>query len=60
MTPLLVFFLAGSFLNIDAGSMVLDIVKTVLLPVIGGSRPASSSRSSCARCCRHFPGHPPS
>jgi BASS family bile acid:Na+ symporter len=36
VTPLLVFFLAGSFLNIDAGSMVLDIVKTVLLPVIGG------------------------
>ena len=36
VTPLLVFFLAGSFLNIDAGSMVLDIVKTVLLPVLGG------------------------
>lgn len=36
VTPLLVFFLAGSFLNIDAGSMVLDIVKTVFLPVIGG------------------------
>lgn len=36
VTPVLVFFLAGSFLNIDAGSMVLDIVKTVLLPVIGG------------------------
>ncbi|WP_426997638.1 bile acid:sodium symporter family protein [Pseudarthrobacter sp. N5] len=36
VTPLLVLFLAGSFLNIDAGAMVLDIVKTVLLPVIAG------------------------
>ncbi len=27
---------ADSFLNIDAGGMVLDIVKTVLLPVIAG------------------------
>jgi BASS family bile acid:Na+ symporter len=36
VTPLLVLFLAGSFLEIDAGSMVLDIVKTVLLPVIAG------------------------
>lgn len=36
VTPLLVLFLAGSFLDIDAGGMVLDIVKTVLLPVIAG------------------------
>ncbi|KRE81109.1 bile acid:sodium symporter family protein [Arthrobacter sp. Soil762] len=36
VTPLLVLFLAGSFLEINAGSMVLDIVKTVLLPVIAG------------------------
>jgi len=36
VTRLLVLFLAGSFLQIDAGSMVLDIVKTVLLPVIAG------------------------
>lgn len=36
VTPLLVLFLAGSFLQIDAGGMVLDIVKTVLLPVIAG------------------------
>jgi BASS family bile acid:Na+ symporter len=36
VTPVLVLFLAGSFLTIDAGAMVLDIVKTVLLPVIGG------------------------
>ena len=36
VTPLLVLFLAGSFLSIDAGAMVVDIVKTVLLPVIAG------------------------
>ena len=36
VTPVLVLFLAGSFLTIDAGGMVLDIVKTVLLPVIAG------------------------
>ncbi|MCU1573031.1 MAG: bile acid:sodium symporter family protein [Micrococcaceae bacterium] len=36
VTPLLVLFLAGSFLDIDAGSMFGDIVKTVLLPVIAG------------------------
>ena len=36
VTPVLVLFLAGSFLTIDAGAIVLDIVKTVLLPVIGG------------------------
>jgi BASS family bile acid:Na+ symporter len=36
VTPALTLFLAGSFLNVDAGAMVLDIVKTVLLPVIAG------------------------
>lgn len=36
VTPLLVLLLAGSYLPIDAGAMVLDIVKTVLLPVILG------------------------
>ncbi|NYE96017.1 BASS family bile acid:Na+ symporter [Psychromicrobium silvestre] len=36
VTPALMLLLAGSFLNVDAGSMVLDIVKTVLLPVIAG------------------------
>lgn len=36
VTPLLVLLLAGSYLPIDAGGMVLDIVKTVLLPVILG------------------------
>jgi len=36
VTPILVLFLAGSFLSIDAGAMVLDIVKTVLVPVIAG------------------------
>lgn len=34
--PLLTLFLAGSFLNVNAGSMMLDIVETVLLPVIFG------------------------
>ncbi|WP_142131450.1 bile acid:sodium symporter family protein [Arthrobacter sp. SLBN-83] len=36
VTPLLVLFLAGSYLQIDAAGMVGDIVKTVLLPVIAG------------------------
>lgn len=36
VTPLLVLFLAGSYLQIDAAGMVLDIVKTVLLPVVAG------------------------
>ena len=36
VTPLLVLFLAGSYLQIDAGGMVLDILKTVLLPVVAG------------------------
>ncbi|MDF0528463.1 bile acid:sodium symporter family protein [Tsukamurella sp. 8F] len=36
VTPLLVLLLAGSYLPIDAGSMVIDIVKTVLAPVILG------------------------
>ena len=36
VTPALTLFLAGSFLNVDAGGMVIDIVKTVLLPVVLG------------------------
>jgi len=36
VTPALTLLLADSFLNIDAGAMVLDIVKTVLVPVIAG------------------------
>ncbi|MGW9415319.1 bile acid:sodium symporter family protein [Arthrobacter cupressi] len=36
VTPALTLLLAGSFLHIDAGAMVLDIVKTVLLPVVAG------------------------
>jgi BASS family bile acid:Na+ symporter len=36
VTPLLVLFLAGSYLQIDAAGMVLDIAKTVLLPVVAG------------------------
>jgi BASS family bile acid:Na+ symporter len=36
VTPLLLLFLAGSYLQIDAGGMVLDILKTVLLPVVAG------------------------
>src|SRR4029453_3036751 len=34
VTPLLVLFSAGSYLQIDAAGMVLDIAKTVLLPVV--------------------------
>lgn len=36
VTPALTLLLAGSFLNVDAGSMILDILKTVLFPVILG------------------------
>ncbi|WP_284976897.1 bile acid:sodium symporter family protein [Arthrobacter sp. efr-133-TYG-104] len=36
VTPALTLFLAGSFLHIDAGGMFLDIVKTVLVPVVAG------------------------
>ncbi|MEA5455862.1 bile acid:sodium symporter family protein [Sinomonas sp. JGH33] len=36
VTPGLTLLLAGSFLNVDAGGMVLDIVKTVLFPVVLG------------------------
>lgn len=36
VTPPLTLLLAGEFLPVDAGSMVTDIVKTVLLPVMGG------------------------
>jgi len=34
--PALTLFLAGSFLHVDAGAMMLDILKTVLLPVVAG------------------------
>lgn len=36
VTPPLTLLLAGEYLPVDAGSMVMDIVKTVLLPVIAG------------------------
>ncbi|WP_415031757.1 bile acid:sodium symporter family protein [Gordonia sp. (in: high G+C Gram-positive bacteria)] len=36
LTPLLVWWLAGSYLKIDAGGMVVDILKTVLIPVVVG------------------------
>lgn len=36
LTPALTLLLAGAFLNVDAGGMVLDIVKTVLVPVVLG------------------------
>ncbi|MEU8486326.1 MULTISPECIES: bile acid:sodium symporter family protein [unclassified Streptomyces] len=36
VTPPLTLLLAGEFLPVDAGSMVTDILKTVLLPVIAG------------------------
>lgn len=34
--PALTLFLAGSLLNVDAGAMMVDILKTVLVPVIAG------------------------
>ncbi|MEU9118064.1 bile acid:sodium symporter family protein [Streptomyces sp. NPDC048483] len=36
ITPPLTLLLAGQFLDVDAGVMVTDILKTVLLPVVGG------------------------
>lgn len=36
MTPLLVQWLAGTYMEIDGGSMAWSIVKTVLIPVIAG------------------------
>ena len=36
VTPLLTAFLAGSYLHVDAGSMMVDIVKTVLVPIVLG------------------------
>ncbi|MBO1331705.1 bile acid:sodium symporter family protein [Streptomyces sp. VRA16 Mangrove soil] len=36
VTPPLTLLLAGEYLPVDAGSMMTDILKTVLLPVIGG------------------------
>ncbi|OON82179.1 bile acid:sodium symporter family protein [Streptomyces tsukubensis] len=36
ITPPLTLLLAGEYLPVDAGSMMSDILKTVLLPVLGG------------------------
>ncbi|WP_255952895.1 bile acid:sodium symporter family protein [Streptomyces odontomachi] len=36
LTPPLTLLLAGEFLPVDASAMVTDILKTVLLPVLGG------------------------
>ncbi|MEV0442809.1 bile acid:sodium symporter family protein [Streptomyces spectabilis] len=36
VTPPLTLLLAGEYLPVDAGSMVTDILKTVLLPVVAG------------------------
>ncbi|MFF9167942.1 MULTISPECIES: bile acid:sodium symporter family protein [unclassified Streptomyces] len=36
LTPPLTLLLAGQYLPVDAGSMVTDILKTVLLPVLAG------------------------
>ncbi|MFE9249371.1 bile acid:sodium symporter family protein [Streptomyces sp. NPDC007088] len=36
VTPPLTLLLAGEYLSVDAGSMMGDILKTVLLPVLGG------------------------
>lgn len=55
VTPLLVLFLAGSYLPIDAGGMVLDIVKTVLLPVILGVLARRFARSLVARALPVLP-----
>lgn len=36
LTPILTLWLAGSYMDVSAGSMMVSIVQTVLLPVIGG------------------------
>lgn len=36
MTPLLVSWLAGTYMEVDGGSMAWSIVQTVLIPVLGG------------------------
>ncbi|GAB2456754.1 bile acid:sodium symporter family protein [Xylanimonas ulmi] len=36
LTPLLTLWLAGHYLHVPAGAMFVDIVKTVLLPVVAG------------------------
>ncbi|MDO5627284.1 MAG: bile acid:sodium symporter family protein [Mobilicoccus sp.] len=36
LTPLLMLYLAGAYLEIDAGPMALSILQVVLLPVLGG------------------------
>lgn len=55
VTPLLVLFLAGSYLPIDAGGMILDIVKTVLLPVILGVLARRFAKSLVARALPVLP-----
>lgn len=55
VTPLLVLLLAGSYLPIDAGGMVLDIVKTVLLPVILGVLARRFAKSLVARALPVLP-----
>lgn len=49
VTPALTLLLAGSFLHIDAGGMVLDILKTVLLPVVAGLLARLFLRNAVAR-----------
>lgn len=36
LTPVLTLWLAGSYMDVSAGSMMVSIVQTVLLPVLGG------------------------
>ena len=36
MTPLLVQWMAGTIMDIDGGAMAISIVKTVVVPVLGG------------------------
>ena len=55
VTPLLVLLLAGSYLPIDAGGMVLDIVKTVLLPVILGVLARRFAKNLVARALPVLP-----
>jgi len=55
LTPPLTLLLAGQYLPVDAGSMVSDILKTVLLPVLGGLVVRLVAGRHLARALRALP-----
>jgi BASS family bile acid:Na+ symporter len=55
MTPLLMKLLAGQFVHIDAGAMFVDILKIVILPIVGGVLFNHSFRSKAALVMKIMP-----